>query len=112
MSTVFDKAISTLLKDKNLSEDAVIKGTGTVGDEGYVADRTIRCLFVDPFSDSDFNKGKGANSSPEIHCASTDVSSLKNNDKIAVRGTTYYISGAPRPDGNGNTVLLLTEDEG
>ena len=108
----FDKANRTILKDKNLSEDAVIKGTGTIGHEGYIADRTIRCIYVDPFSDSEFNKGKAANSSPEIHCDSADVSSVKNNDKINVRGTDMYASGASRPDGNGMTIILLTEDEG
>jgi hypothetical protein len=112
MTTAFDRANKTILKDKNLSEDAVIKGTGTLGQEGYVADRTIRCVFMDPFSESEFNKGKAANSSPEIHCASSDVSTVKNGDKIYVRTTDMYVSGAPRPDSNGMTVLLLTEDEG
>jgi hypothetical protein len=113
MTTAFDRANKTILKDKNLSEDAVIVGIGVEGDEGYVADRTIRCTFLDPFSDSEFNnKVKIANSNPEIHCASEDVLSVKNGDKIFVRGQNFYVSGAPRPDGNGNTVLLLTEDEG
>jgi hypothetical protein len=112
MTTVFDKANKTILNDKNVSEDAVIKGTGTLGQQGYVADRTIRCTFKDPFSDSEFNKGKVANSMPEISCDSADVATVKNGDKVIVRGQTLYVSGAPRPDGCGNTVLNLTEDEG
>lgn len=48
--------------------------------------------------------------SPAAICKTTNISSAKHGDTLAVGGKTYYISGV-QPDGTGITRLLLSEDQ-
>ena len=111
--TAFDKMMDTLLKDKNLSEDAVIKGTGSITDgvpsEDYTPDVTIRVSYLAPVSLSQFNKGSVTNDKPEAHCKSADVAAVVYGTKISIRGIEYNVAGI-HPDGSGITVLLLSTD--
>jgi len=102
--SLIQSAFRSLVKDKNVGEDAIIESIT----EG-ISDVTIRCVFYSTDEKSKINQVSVNASRPELECLSSDIIGVDYGRKITVRGTAFHVKEI-HPDGFGLTVLLLTTD--
>lgn len=91
--TVFTDAMTEILNDEDLGEDALYEGN------------TIRVLFQNGF----VVVNGVETTAPMAECLDTDVAGVAHGDTITVGGITYNIIGI-QPTGSGTTKLILSED--
>ena len=73
---------------------------------------TIKVVFENQYQSIEMlSEGVGVESTgPAATCKTSDVSTAKHGDTLAISGKIYYINGV-QPDGTGLTRLLLSEDQ-
>ncbi len=64
---------------------------------------TIRCLYSAPYAAVDAITGRHVNTSPEIHCKRSDVSSVTPEQTVVrVEGVEYIAERSERIEGRGD----------
>ncbi|NLT24649.1 MAG: hypothetical protein GXX82_16525 [Syntrophorhabdus sp.] len=93
MTDVFAEAMTDILDDEDLGQDAVYE------------ENTIRVLFQNGF----VVVNGVETTAPIAECLDTDVTGVAHGDTITVSGVTYNIIGI-QPTGSGTTKLILSGD--
>lgn len=79
------------------------------GESAIINGKEVTVIFDDEFKMAVPMGADVGSSSPTAIAMSSDVEGLAHGDAIEIRGTNYKISGPPKPDGTGFTVLVLSE---